>query len=236
MSGFTCSRNLHAPSSACAALATALSGSAAHAFSRLSSSALSLWSPPVEARHLGAGGRLVDEDQPRRIKIEPPLEPRLASSFHVAVLLLSGMRRLFLNVMRRRSKKRHSVPMPTLTPRAQLLLKFDERDVRPLATAPRRKSASASMRPDLRSPPCLFAATSPSFFSRSSQRIALDALTPNRSGAWRRKRPCSMASTTRRRRSTERALAMRSLWLRERGRRDSFGHGGHIGLRCVASS
>jgi hypothetical protein len=28
------------------------------------------------------------------------------------------MRRLFLNVMRRRSKKRHSVPMPTQTPRA----------------------------------------------------------------------------------------------------------------------
>jgi hypothetical protein len=33
-------------------------------------------------------------------------------------LLLSGMRRLFLNVMRRRSKKRQSVPMPALTPRA----------------------------------------------------------------------------------------------------------------------
>jgi hypothetical protein len=30
----------------------------------------------------------------------------------------SGMRRLFLTVMRRRSKKRHSVPLPTLTPRA----------------------------------------------------------------------------------------------------------------------
>jgi hypothetical protein len=71
-----------------------------------------------EARHLGGGARLVDEDQPRRIKIELPLEPCLASRLHVAALLLSGMRRLFLNVMRRRSKKRHSVPMPTLTPRA----------------------------------------------------------------------------------------------------------------------
>jgi hypothetical protein len=33
-------------------------------------------------------------------------------------LLFGGMRRLFLNVKRRRSKKRQSVPMPALTPRA----------------------------------------------------------------------------------------------------------------------
>ena len=80
--------------------------------------ALSFWSPPVQARHLGGGARLVDEDQPLRIKIEPPLEPRLAGRLHVAALLFGGVRRLFLNVMRRRSKKRHSVPTPTLTPRA----------------------------------------------------------------------------------------------------------------------
>jgi hypothetical protein len=47
-----------------------------------------------------------------------PLEPRLACRLHVAALPLSRMHRLFLNVMRRLSKKRHSVPMPTLTPRA----------------------------------------------------------------------------------------------------------------------
>ena len=80
--------------------------------------ALSFWSPPVEARHLGGGARLVDEDQPRRIKIELPRRPRLAGCLHVAALLLGGMRHLFLNVMRRRSKKRQSVPMPALTPRA----------------------------------------------------------------------------------------------------------------------
>ena len=79
--------------------------------------ALSFWSPPVDPRHLGGGACLVNEDQPRRIKIELPLEPRLASSLHVKALLLGGMRRLFLNVMRRRSKNRHSVPMPTRTPR-----------------------------------------------------------------------------------------------------------------------
>ncbi|MGH7840971.1 MAG: hypothetical protein ACREQT_05550 [Candidatus Binataceae bacterium] len=80
--------------------------------------ALSFWSPPVEVRHLVGGARLVDEDQPRRIKIALPLEPRLANSLHVAALLLSSMRRLFLNVMRRWSKKRQSAPMPALTPRA----------------------------------------------------------------------------------------------------------------------
>jgi hypothetical protein len=57
--------------------------------------ALSFWRPPVEARHLGGGARLVDEDQPRRIEIALPLEPRLAGSLHVAAVLLSGMRRFF---------------------------------------------------------------------------------------------------------------------------------------------
>ena len=79
--------------------------------------ALSFWSPPIEACHLGGGVRFVDEDQPFRIKVELPLEPCFASSLHVAALLLGGMRRLFLYVMRRRSKKRHSVLMPALTPR-----------------------------------------------------------------------------------------------------------------------
>jgi hypothetical protein len=57
--------------------------------------ARALWRPPVEARHLGGGARLVDEDQPFRIKIELPLGPRLARGLHVAALLLGGMRRLF---------------------------------------------------------------------------------------------------------------------------------------------
>ena len=80
--------------------------------------ALSFWSTPVGARQFGGGGRLVDEDQLLRIEIELPFEPCLAGGLHVAALLFGGMRRLFLNVMRRRSKKRHSVSMPTLRPRA----------------------------------------------------------------------------------------------------------------------
>ena len=79
---------------------------------------LALWRPTAQTRHLGAGGRLVYEDQPRWIEIELPLEPCLASGLHVVALLFCGMRRFFLNVMRRRSKKRQSVPMPTLTSRA----------------------------------------------------------------------------------------------------------------------
>jgi hypothetical protein len=90
-------------------------------------------------------------------------------------LLLGGMRRLFF--------KRDAPPVEAPqrpdadadAARSQLLLKLDERDVRFSTTSPRRKVASASY--DLRSPPCLIAATSPCFSGRSSQRIALDALT-----------------------------------------------------------
>lgn len=81
------------------------------------SAAFSLGRPAAQARHLGGRRGLVDEDQPLRIEIELLLEPHLAGRLHVAALLLGGMRRLFLNVMRRRSKKRHSVPMPTMRPR-----------------------------------------------------------------------------------------------------------------------
>jgi hypothetical protein len=80
--------------------------------------ALSFWSPPVEAAHLSGGAGLVDEDQLRRIEIALPFEPRLSGGLYVGPLLFGGMRRLFLNVIRRRSKKRHSIPTPALTPRA----------------------------------------------------------------------------------------------------------------------
>jgi hypothetical protein len=43
--------------------------------------ALALCGPPVEPRHLGRGARLVEADQPFRIEIESPLEPRLAGGF-----------------------------------------------------------------------------------------------------------------------------------------------------------
>lgn len=42
-------------------------------------------------------------------------EPGLAGGLHVCTILLARERGLFLNVIRRRSKKRHSVAMPTAT-------------------------------------------------------------------------------------------------------------------------
>ena len=63
----------------------------------------------IEARHLGVRGGLVDEDDPRRIEVELPLEPRLARRVHRAAALFGGMRRLFLRVILRRLKNRQSV-------------------------------------------------------------------------------------------------------------------------------
>ena len=42
---------------------------------------LVLWRPTAQTRHLGAGGRLIDEDQPRWSEIELSLEPCLAGGF-----------------------------------------------------------------------------------------------------------------------------------------------------------
>lgn len=52
------------------------------------------------------------------------------------------------------------------------------------ATQARMNAASASIRPDLRSPPCGMGAKDPCLDSCETQRIALDALTLNRAAAW----------------------------------------------------
>jgi hypothetical protein len=59
------------------------------------SAALSLGCSSPQACHLGGRRGLVDEDEPFRIEIELPLEPRLAGGFHIAALLLGRVRRLF---------------------------------------------------------------------------------------------------------------------------------------------
>ena len=58
----------------------------------------------------------VDENEACRVEVELPLKPYLSPLQNVGTLLLGRVRRLFLSVIRRRSKKRHSVPMPTPTP------------------------------------------------------------------------------------------------------------------------
>jgi hypothetical protein len=72
-----------------------------------------------QARHLGAGAGLVDEDESCRIELGLRLEPGQPTRLHVRALLLGGMRRLFFSVMRRRSKKRQSVLTATRTPRSR---------------------------------------------------------------------------------------------------------------------
>lgn len=60
--------------------------------------------------HVRRGPGLVDEDEARRIEIELLVEPLLAAPQDIRPLLLGSVRRLFLRVIRRRAKKRHSVP------------------------------------------------------------------------------------------------------------------------------
>jgi hypothetical protein len=72
----------------------------------------------VEARHLGGRAGLVDENELLGIEIKLAVEPGRAGHFHIAALLLGRMRRLFLSVIRRRLKKRQSVPIPALTLRS----------------------------------------------------------------------------------------------------------------------
>jgi hypothetical protein len=138
--------------------------------------------------------------------------PRL----HVVALLFGGMRRLFLNVMRRRSKKHQSVPMPSAdAARLQLFLKFDERDVRRLGDRAKEKVSlgfdatrlAVAALPLWRDVALRLKPFTPADRAR--------ALTPNCSAALRHERPRSIASTTRRRRSKDRALTMHAGLLRQ---------------------
>ena len=73
------------------------------------------------------------------------------------------------------------------------------------AIRPRIRSACASILPERRSPPCGFGFGVPCCATSCCQRIALDALTPNRAAACLRDRPPATAATTLSRRSTDNA-------------------------------
>ena len=77
--------------------------------------ALAAEGPPVPAGYLGAGAGLVDEDEALRVEIELALEPSPSAAQDVGSVLLRRMRGLFLSVIFRRSKKRHSVETATAT-------------------------------------------------------------------------------------------------------------------------
>ena len=84
-----------------------------------------------------------------------------------------------------------------------------ERDIRRLLDKREDQAGPrASMRPERRSPPRAFGRASPCMHSRARQRIALDALTPNRWAACRHERPPAIAASTRVLRSSESAFDM----------------------------
>ena len=62
------------------------------------------------AGHVGLGPGLIDEDEPGRLEVGLAVEPGLAPLQDVRAVLLAGVRRLFLRVIRRRAKNRSSVP------------------------------------------------------------------------------------------------------------------------------
>ena len=79
--------------------------------------ALTAWRTSSQTRHFGVCSRLINENQRAGIETGLSLNPNLPLRRYIGALSFSSMRSLFLCVIRRRSKKRQSVPMPALTPR-----------------------------------------------------------------------------------------------------------------------
>jgi hypothetical protein len=118
--------------------------------------------PPALARHVGRGPGLIDEDEPRGIEVASPGEPRRTPHQDVRAILLGCVRRLFFSVIRRRSKKRHSVATPTPTPREASSDLSSTSVMSGVPSTSRRISAAcASMRPERRSPPSALGLASP---------------------------------------------------------------------------
>src|SRR4051812_39400123 len=115
----------------------------------------------------------------------------------------------FLRVIRWRRQKRQSAVTLTWAPCSAKRAFNSGRVISGTsAKAAWIRSACASVRRESRSPPCGLGRASPPARRRACQRIALDALTPNRAAAWRHDRPSSMAARTRERRSKDSALGM----------------------------
>jgi hypothetical protein len=93
-------------------------------------------------RHVGRTPRLVDEHEASRIEVELVIEPILAPLQDIWTALLAGVRSLFLNVIRRRSKNRQSVETATWTSRSASSARSSTNVISGLrATASRMKSA-----------------------------------------------------------------------------------------------
>src|SRR3954453_15034478 len=141
-------------------------------------------SPPVAPGHVGGSPGLVDEHQPLGIKVELALEPGRASLADIRPVLLGRVRGLFLRVIWCRRQKRQSALTLTRAP-CWAKRAFNSGRVMsgPSAKAAWIRSAWASVRCESRSPPCGLGRASPPARRIPCQRIALEALTPNRVAA-----------------------------------------------------
>src|SRR3954467_957388 len=154
---------------------------------------------------------LIDEHPPRGVEVGLGLEPGLARLADVGSVLLGRVRRLFLRVIWCRRQKRQSALTLTKAP-CSARRAFNSGRVMSGASSSTAwmRSAWASVRCESRSPPCGLGRASPPDRRIPCQRIALEALTPNRAAAWRHDRPASMAARTRERRSKDSAWGIQA--------------------------
>jgi hypothetical protein len=144
----------------------------------------------MQPRHLGAGSGFVDEHQPFGIKVGLAFEPVQPLLQDLGIVLFEGVRRLFLYVIRRRAKNRHSEPMPTPIPCAANSARNSERVMSGVFSCKSRITAAwDSMRVDRRSPPRGWGATRPERHASAAHRMALETLTRNCAAAARRDVP-----------------------------------------------
>jgi hypothetical protein len=80
--------------------------------------ALAPFGAATQSGHLGRRAGLVDEHQLDWIEVGLVLEPSPAPASDVRAVLPAACAVLFLKLMSRRSKKRHSEPIPTDRPRS----------------------------------------------------------------------------------------------------------------------
>lgn len=96
---------------------------------------------PSQPRHLRGRGSLVDEDQRLGVEVKLAVEPSYAAAQDIGTLLLGGVRRLFLNVMPRRSRNSQTDEGAACTPRSA---------ARRSPISARVMSAAASIKPRMK--------------------------------------------------------------------------------------
>jgi len=140
--------------------------------------------PAITPGHVGRGPSLVDEHEPLGIEIQLALKPGLASLADIRPVLLGRVRGLFLRVILWRRQKRQSALTLTCAPfSAKCAFNSGRVMSGTAASAAWIRSAWASVRCESRSPPCGLGRASPPARRIPCQRMALDALTPNRAAA-----------------------------------------------------